>query len=414
MIYSKAIYDGRLLSRPFVVGSRVSVITIPYTPGMAAMVKASWGATLPPNTYLTVETGTAEGGYVPIAKSGDTATLRLTAETAGNEDILMRVTLATSDLTQIPRLHSISVTISQRVSYANILHDILTDAGLTPSEYWIDPELQDFHIPYGWMDATPHREAVRQVAEAVISQVFCDRNGIVRVEGPNYLKEQKQIPALEITASEYYSKDNPSRAEEVANYIIVYANPVKPAEVAEEVFSTTEEIAAGETRTITAYYNDKPVIEAVASIGEDSPVGAAISEAVYYSWGATIKVASPINSGDVNVIVMGKPLRVTGRKRIVAQDSVSIADIGKREYELPDNPLIQTEEMARKIANLLLAYKDQRKDLTMNWRGNPALGLGDRIITPDYGGAKREFHVSRRETTYDGVLEENLEGKAVG
>ena len=54
---------------------------------------------------------------------------------------------------------------------------ILLNAGLTPEEYYIDPELTEYMVPYSWFNEQSHREALRKIAEACLGQVYCDRKG---------------------------------------------------------------------------------------------------------------------------------------------------------------------------------------------------------------------------------------------
>ncbi|MCK8826414.1 hypothetical protein MWH25_01455 [Natroniella acetigena] len=64
---------------------------------------------------------------------------------------------------------------------------IFDDYGLDDDQYWIDDELKEFQIPYGYFEPMSHREALRKIAEACVGQVYADRRGVVRVEGPSFL-----------------------------------------------------------------------------------------------------------------------------------------------------------------------------------------------------------------------------------
>jgi hypothetical protein len=50
--------------------------------------------------------------------------------------------------------------------------------------------------------------------------------------------------------------------------------------------------------------------------------------------------------------------------------------------------------------------------LTVEWRGNPALLLGDRVrIVDEYGG--EDFFVTKQNIEYDGGLRVQMEGRKV-
>jgi len=65
----------------------------------------------------------------------------------------------------------------------------------------------------------------------------------------------------------------------------VTTQPLRPADAAQEVYRSNTVIAipAGETVTVTARYNQPPVIGAVASL-DDPPADVSIVDAVYHAW----------------------------------------------------------------------------------------------------------------------------------
>ena len=78
--------------------------------------------------------------------------------------------------------------------------------------------------------------------------------------------------------------------------------------------------------------------------------------------------------------------------------------------------MIQTREIAQRIADTLLAYfKDPKRDVSIEWRGNPALLLGDVIVVPDYQDEKEDtrgyYYITKQELEYDGALRATLEGR---
>lgn len=291
----------------------------------------------------------------------------------------------------------------------DLAQNILQDAGLTEEEYYIDPELKDFPVPYAWFDSQSHREALRKVAEACLGQVYCDRNGIIRIEGPSFLQSQTE-PVATITQDDYFRKDNPVKWSEIANYVEVETQPLRP-DVAQEVYRSNDpvSITAGQTKTITAYYNHTPCIEATAML-ENAVSGAQITKATYYAWGADITVYSS-NTGTFELVINAKPLKVLNKEKATAQDEESILDNGMLKYTFPANPLVQTREVAQKIADTLLVYyKNPRRDVEVEWRGNPALLLGDRIAVIDKDETN-EYYVTRQELEFDGALRARMSGR---
>ena len=284
---------------------------------------------------------------------------------------------------------------------------VLQDAGLTSGEYIIDTDLQSIVIPYAWFNPVSHREALRKIAEAGLAAAFQNRDGKIQIE--SFLLSGDE-PVLEITEDDYFPPLRaPSRQDQVANEIIVDTQPLRPASAAEEVYRSNEPITipASTTKTITAFYNKTPVIDAVATL-DSSPAGVAIAETTYYGWGASIKIANSTGTDQqVTLAIQGRPLTVQNKERAVARDETSITENGVLRYEFPANPLVQTLAQAQAIANTLLAsVKDPRRDIEVEWRGNPALLLGDRVTVKG-----KDYHVIRQELDWRGYLRARLTGR---
>jgi hypothetical protein len=234
--------------------------------------------------------------------------------------------------------------------------------------------------------------------------------GVISARYVDLLARRGAEPVMTITPSDYFRKDNPVKWSEIANYIEVETQPLRP-DVVQEVCRSNEPvpITAGQTKTITVYYNHTPCIEATATL-ENAVSGVQITKATYYAWGADITVTST-NTGTFELVINAKPLKVLNKEKAIAKDNASITDNGMLKYTFPANSLVQTREVAQKIANTLLAYyKDPRRDVEVEWRGNPALLLGDRIAVIDKNETN-EYYVTKQELEFDGALRARLSGR---
>ena len=109
----------------------------------------------------------------------------------------------------------------------------------------------------------------------------------------------------------------------------------------------------------------------------------------------------------MTLVIQGKPLTVQNKERAIARDEASITENGVLRYEFPANPLVQTLAQAQAIADTLLAsVKDARRDIEVEWRGNPALLLGDRVTVKN-----QDYHVIRQELDWQGYLQARLTGR---
>lgn len=341
--------------------------------------------------------------YVPLGTfwSGDWTAPEdgIQASTTGRDrlELLSKSTYSTSQVAQNQTLYALAVA-------------VLTDAGMTAGDYFIDTDLQNYTVPYAYFESMSHRSALRLIAEAALGQVFCDRNGVLRIEGKDYLSGNTSS-ILTVTRDDYFSKDNPPKSDQVANYIEVETQPLRP-DTAAEVYRSNNPIAvaAGQIYSLTAYYNNKPCINASASL-----VGATnttITAATYYAWGASLTLT---NSGgtaeNVTPVINATPLKILNKEKAIAQDATSILLNGNLKYSFPANQLVQTLALAQTIADALLSsYKDPRRDLSMDWRGNPALLLGERVTVNDRNGSE-DFFVTKQEFDYNGSLRVKMEGK---
>ncbi len=300
----------------------------------------------------------------------------------------------------------------QNISLYDLAVMILEHAGLKESEYWIDDELKDDVIPWSYFNPVRHREALRKIAEACLGQVYADREGVIRIEGASFI-ESRTTEAYVITRDNYINRSRPTNSSQIANYIVVNTQPLKPTEI-QEVYRSNEPVlvGAGDTKSITIFYSDKPVIEATVSLEETTNI--IITDVSYYSWGANVSLTNQgITEESCIIVANGKILKIQGSERITESDPESIIDNGRLEFELPANHLIQTEEISRKIASKLLSsFKDPRRDLSLDWRGNPALLLADEIeVEERYGNSK--FYVTRQNIEYDGGLTAQTEGRKI-
>jgi hypothetical protein len=297
--------------------------------------------------------------------------------------------------------------VQQNKSLYELAEAVLQDAGLASDEYIIDTALQNIIVPYAWFNPMSHREALRQIAEAGLAAAFANREGKIQIESFLITSDE---PVLEITEDDYFPPLRaPSRQDQVANEIIVDTQPLRPAAATEEVYRSNEPITipASSTKAITAFYNQPPVIEAVASL-DNPPAGVSITDATYYGWGASVKIQNT-NTTDKQVIfvIQGRPLTVQNKERAIARDEASILENGILRYEFPENPLVQTLAQAQAIADALLAsVKEPRRDIEVDWRGNPALLLGDRVTVKG-----KDYHVIRQEIDWAGALSARLIGR---
>jgi hypothetical protein len=226
-----------------------------------------------------------------------------------------------------------------------------------------------------------------------------------------------------ITKNDYFDKSQPAKSDELYNKVVVHTQPIVKSEESSELYRSDENIVvtALGTTAVECVYNSLPVISAIASL-DSASVGVSILSAVYYCWGAVVTLQNTaVTPGAAIIVVTGTALSVSGEETVEDHDDGSITENGLLKYEYPINHLIQTRAMAETIAAaLLVSYKTFRKDISLNWRGNPALELGDNIEAPIYQkniGKINEvnvtglFYIYKQKIDFDGTLKAVTEGR---
>ena len=318
---------------------------------------------------------------------------------------------------------------------AQVAQAILLDAGLA-SEHWvIEPEMSDIVIPWAWFPPMSHRDALRLLAEVAMAVVYCDRDGRIRI-GPLRLPTPAEethawfvqgaaFPAEATITRDYYGigPDDyfrwaaPARRN-VANEVIVATRIMQPAAAPVEVYRSTSPITVptGQTVTVTVQYQQPPVMSAVASL-DNPPSGVSITGARYYAWGAEVDIANVSGvEAQVTLVVTGTPFQ-TAVEEVVLRDTFSQQRLGRLVLEVSNNHLIQTRARALTIADAaLLMARDTGRDIELEWRGNPALELGDPVIVVTDAARNRRSHylIVRQELEWAGYLSARLTGRRLG
>lgn len=228
--------------------------------------------------------------------------------------------------------------------------------------------------------------------------------------------------AYSITKDNYFDLEQPAKSNELFNAIEVPISPFAVNDDTEDVYTSEEEhaIDAGEVKTIIAEFNSIPVKDAEAVIVPSS--GDIIIDEVetkYFAWGAKVVIENTgLFPGTFTMSITGLPFTVISEETIADENLSSIAENGRLKYEFPGNHLIQERAIAETIAaGLLESYSTPRKDVSISWRGNPALELDDEIEAPTYQkegiDTRENFTVFKQKLDFDGTLRGSLEARKI-
>jgi hypothetical protein len=440
MLYGSFLYQANLYERGWLSGERIITIPVEFETGYGAMVTVAWTGTAP--------TGTRISAYVSIdgklswreQVNGAARFFLVDTRQAGLKNFDIKLVLESAVLDAVPSVSVLAVTISQIATAYRLAYDVLTDAGLTASEYLIDAELLEFYIPYAWLYKSSHKQALKQVIKFVLGNCYTDRSNRIHVDGPNHVQTTAAVQT--ITARSYF----PGRklipfTGQLPTQVEVYGNPLVPTSQSEEVYRlNAQTLQAGEAKTYTCFYTtfytQNPVYNCSASL-ELAPAGTIITAQEYFAWGAKITVSTNIDC-TFNLAISGYPLKVKGRfNELVYLGNTTTVDTGENRfygrnlygsglyaptknlslsnsvsYTHPTSHLIQTREIARKIAGILLQkFSGLKPRMELPYVGNPALEFDDRIRLKNLrDNGLQDYIIKTHEVKYEN---HSLKGRMV-
>ena len=101
------------------------------------------------------------------------------------------------------------------------------------------------------------------------------------------------MTVLTIERSDYYTREQPEKSEEMVNRVEVVTQPLQPETVLSTVYTSKEITVAGSgSYTLTAEYASPPVLveDAVASIIDNTGGNITVLSSTFYPWGAEIVI----------------------------------------------------------------------------------------------------------------------------
>jgi hypothetical protein len=391
----------------------VDGIADPFFPGNAS---SDLNSLLKPGRKVEIEIGlllaTGFTEYIPMGTfwSGDfiikenSATISFTAR-----DRMEQLRKATYDDNEY----------DTSVSFYTYIRNILLSAkNKIPLLDWdIGAGLVLLDIPNTFSDRVSYFDAIKTAVAACGGQAYMSKEDILTVETAEMGYYYTGSPDLFITRSEYFSKERPSRYEEIINKIEIETHPLVISSGTSTVYETDEPINLPGSATldpIEIKYTELPVSSPTVNlVGTGcTPV---LDSAEYYSWGCILNISNTAGTtGTFTIDITGYTYSPIGIRVVSSQNDASIAANGLKVHRLPTNHLLQLFEDVQTIADGLIdSYSNPRNDLILTWRGNPAMELGDIIVVPEYGSNQAVFKVYKIQSTFDLSFKQTISARYV-
>lgn len=382
----------------------------------------------------------------------------------------------------------------RNISLYNLALMVLKDANIPEKYYWIDNELKDYIVPYVYLEDKSHREVLRMITEVCLGRTYCDRQGVIKIEGSidataqyevevseriNVSKEHQIVDEIQEVSAKTASLDGSWKLD--GSYKLVgldeeyqlgwwgnqlsgdqglFSSPYPKATISFLSKAISQLSVVGDDKrleypidyNIHIYNSDGDLIITKEVRGNDqvvsevkvpeNPTDVTKIELEILKWSHPGRQAKIVEFIDVPfelgitkadyfkkqnpakeknfanyVQVIASPLDESGEELeeviVIAKDEESIQN--DRQYTLmfPKNYFIQTTEAAQDIADRLLEkYNNPAviRELKLDWRGNPALELGDIVSILEYDEINK-YKVVKNDIKYTGGLKASLQGR---
>lgn len=297
------------------------------------------------------------------------------------------------------------------VTLYDLADDILDDSPLPSTKYNISDSLADYTIPVIVLGTITYREALRRIAEAVLGQLYVDRDGVLQIEAYEDNHDKESVKTLNNTDHIYPGRKEKFQSGNLANNIQVKYYDIYKADSASDIIESTEEkeLAAGATWTATLFLPpDYYAMDEASPSFTESGADISITGYTAYSWGISVSFKNNGASAETitSITINAKPIYKI-EKSVSESDADSITTYGNQQFTLA-NEFIQTAERAAALATILLAdYKEPARDTIINTIGDPALEINDVTTIP----TDETVQIIRQIFEYDGGLIISITGR---
>lgn len=286
----------------------------------------------------------------------------------------------------------------------------------------IDNSLSGYTVDYAYLGKVSYMEAVAKIAEACIGHAWMDRDDVLQIASYT-ANAAPESPDYEITRNDYFKRSQPSNSDGMKNSIIVPISQTSIETEINDIMNVDVTFEVGETsKIITFEFGNDTVTEPTIEPINESGVVTYVSSSSFTVWGGSATVTKTSGtSGTLQLKIRGKRLLVNVIDPEPIEDATSIQLYGKRQHKVNANPLIQNAEIAATIGGILLeTYKNSRRDVNLEWVGNPAAEIGDcakiPVYTPNSTGVSITdlFRVYRQQFKFDGSLRCSASARKAG
>lgn len=382
-----------------------------------------------PNIPIKISYGFKTAGVVPNF-NGFTETI---PTYDGEHDSIAKFT-ALDKLAQISNSHLPNMVMMRDARTDEVIQEIFTQLGLSPSEYNLEQGLNV--IPFVYFDADKSvGNALKELIQAEDGRLWQDEEGVIRFT-KRIVSVFQDDPVMVLTKSNVLSI-TPSRDSGIVNQVNIKAE-IRQIEANQQVFMMTNDtgyqsaddnyrVPANGQATFWLAFDDPiwtataPTLNGGANTSRFTAVnlsGTAVNSgisavgtlfATSYKIVFTNTTASPVSINSITI--WGQPAKLIGGQAVeyMVYDDVSVAKFGTNSIDITDNRCFGSVDNIKEYAkNIITQRSDYSKQITMNIKGNPALQLGD-VVVVSIDQFQGRYQITSISNVMDNVSESKLE-----
>lgn len=290
----------------------------------------------------------------------------------------------------------------QDITTTELLEELFTLIGLTPSQYDLDTSTNVIAFTY-FEKGTTFGNAIRPIMQAELGALYMDEVGVIRFKNRtrgsgNSVITFNKSEVIDLTLS---------NEDTIINTVEVKSQ-VREVQGSELMFDLAEAIAvSGNSSTVRFFDFTDPVttIDTITTYtgnsladgsGTDQTSDLSITDTDLFTTAVKVEITNSSSSTVylTDLLIYGTPAKVTKNIYVKESDQDSIDKFEEKIITI-DNNFVQTEDIARSLAlTILNYYSNYTNTIELEVKGNYALQLND-IMTVNVDNLNQEYVISK-------------------
>jgi hypothetical protein len=278
-------------------------------------------------------------------------------------------------------------TMFENITTTDLLTELFTIVGLTPSQYVLDTSTNVIAFTY-FDKGTTFGDAIKPIMQAEMGSLYMDEVGVIRFENRTRGSGLSMIS---------FNKDNivnfkVSNEDTIINTVEV-KSAIREVQPTELIFDLSEAIEISGNSSKVIFFDLQDPVTTIQPIenftansladgsGTDRKSSITVTDTDLFTTAIRVELTNS-NSSKVYVtdlLIYGTPAKVT-KNIFIRESNQDSIDKFEEHIMTIDNNFVQTEDIARSLAlTIINYYKDYTNTIELEVKGNHALQINDLI-----------------------------------